>query len=146
MLVLRLLVLGTMLVMFGSSAKAKVLSASCSNIHGLRIDDTGSKLETDTDQLTGATWAYSWELGKNEAVLMLQGTRGTSPTTERAFVHAMQGGTVSFISLLGGATWVHTLYLTNRKLLVSQHTIGIGANESRLSGKIMAGDCQLNIK
>ena len=145
MCVMRLLVLGAALLLFGARTEAKVLSASCSNIHGLRIDDTGSEVETDADKLTGATWAYSWELGSNEATLMLQSTRGTSPTTERAFVHAMQGGEVSFISLLSGATWVHTLYLANSKLLVAQSTTGNGSNAHRLSGKMMVGDCQINI-
>jgi hypothetical protein len=144
MCVLRSLALSVAFVLSSAVAEAKVFSASCSNIHGLRMDDTGSKVETDTDGLKGTTWAYSWEVGSNEATLILQSTRGTSPVTERAFAHMLPGGKVSFISMLNGATWVHTLYTTNGKLLVSQHT-GVGSNTDRLSGKMMIGDCQINV-
>jgi hypothetical protein len=144
MRVLRPLALSAVFVLSGAVAEAKVLSASCSNIHGLRMDDTGSKVETDKDGLTNTTWAYSWEVGSNEATLILQSTRGTSPVTERAFAHMLPGGKVSFISMLSGATWVHTLYTTNRKLLVTQHT-GAGSNTDRLSGKMMIGDCQIHV-
>ena len=100
------------------------------------MDDTGSKVETDKDGLTNTTWAYSWEVGSNEATLILQSTRGTSPVTERAFAHMLPGGKVSFISMLSGATWVHTLYTTNT---------GAGSNTDRLSGKMMIGDCQIHV-
>src|ERR1700694_2745435 len=100
---------------------ADVLSASCSNIHGVRIDDAGGKLETDTDGLTKATWAYSWNTNSKSATLILQSGGGTAPITETAFVHAMAGG-ISFVSVLSGATWVHTLYADGRKLLVSEHS------------------------
>ena len=63
---------------------------------------------------------------------------GTAPTTERAFVHAMSDG-ISFISLLGGATWVHTIYASGKKLLVTQHSTGYGPGKGRLSGKMMTG-------
>jgi hypothetical protein len=139
------LVLIVTFVMCSAGARADVLSASCSNIHGVRIDDTGRKLETDTDGLTGTTWSYSWDTNSKSATLILQSGGGTTPTTETAFVHAMSGG-ISFVSVLSGATWVHTLYAEGRRLLVSQHSYGLAANGKRLSGKMMTGDCQMTIR
>ena len=145
MRVLGVVALSAALVMCNAGTRAEVLSASCSNIHGVRMDDTGKKVEVDTDRLTGATWAYSWDTSSNNATLILQSTQGSVPTTEHAFVHQMKGAEISFISVLSGATWVHTLYVASRKLLVSQHSYALAANGDRLSGKMMTGDCQMNI-
>jgi hypothetical protein len=142
----KMLLLSTAFVVCGAGGSAAdVLSASCSNIQGVRIDDTGKKLETDTDGFTGTTWSYSWNTDAKTATLIVQSGGGTAPTTETAFVHDMAGG-VSFISTLTGATWVHTLYAEGRKLLVSEHSYGLAANGRRLSGKMMTGDCQMTLR
>ena len=73
---LRMVVLSAALVMCNLDARADILSASCSNIHGLRMDDDGKVIETNTDGLTGATWAYSWDTKTTSATLILQSTRG----------------------------------------------------------------------
>ena len=63
-----------------------------------------------------------------------------------SLVHAMPDG-ISFISLLGGATWVHTIYASGKKLLVTQHSTGHGGPaKGRLSGKMMTGDCQITLR
>lgn len=143
----KMMMLGAAFVVCSAaSAGADTLSASCSNIHGVRIDDTGAKLETDTDGLTNATWAYSWNTKSKNATLILQSTQGAAPTTETASVHRMAGGGVSFISVLSGATWVHTLYADGRRLLVSQHSYSLATKGKRLSGKMMTGDCQMTIR
>jgi hypothetical protein len=145
MRVIGAVVLSTALVMGVAVARADVLSASCSNVHGVRIDDTGKKLETDTDGFSGTTWSYSWDTKSKSATLILQSGGGTAPTTETAFVHAMAGG-ISFVSVLSGATWVHTLYAEGHRLLVSEHSYGLAANGKRMSGKMMTGDCQMTIR
>jgi hypothetical protein len=140
-----IVVLGAAFALCNAGAGAEVLSASCSNIHGVRIDDTGKKLETDGDRFTGVTWSYSWDTNSKSATLILQSGGGTAPTTETAFVHAMSGG-ISFVSVLGGATWVHTLYAEGHRLLVSEHSYGLAANGNRMSGKMMTGDCQMTLR
>ncbi|AWN43370.1 hypothetical protein [Methylobacterium durans] len=140
-----LTIIGTFLALVGAPASASTMSAVCKDVQGLRVDDTGEKLELDQDRLVDVSWAYTGDEKTNQGALILQSSKmaGGQPSVEKALVQRMASGHWSFVSILGDAVWVHSIYPATGRLLVTQSTSGA---TGALSGKMMAGKCKVTMR
>lgn len=118
-------------------------TAVCENITGVRVDDIGSKVEYDGDQVRGGTWTFRWSDENQEVHMIMQNSRsaGGAQFTQPGYRITKGGNEVTFISPLSEAVWVYTIYGNGgNRLLVTQHTTT--ATGDRLSGKMMTGVCR----
>ncbi len=125
-----------------SPALSRTYTAVCENISGVRLDDTGSQVELDNDQVRGATWTFRWS-DENPAVeMIMQNSRGAGGAQfSQQGMRLTDGAIVTIASTLQEALWVYTIYRKGgNRLLVTQHTTT--ATGDRLSGKMMAGVCR----
>jgi hypothetical protein len=117
-------------------------TAVCEDIAGVRVDDTGSGLELDKDQVRGATWTFRWSDENPTVEMIMQNSRGAGGAqfTQQG-MRLTDGAIVTIASTLQEALWVYTIYRNGgNRILVTQHTTT--ATGDRLSGKMMAGVCR----
>jgi len=125
-----------------SPAISRTYTAVCENITGVRLDDTGARVELDNDQVRGATWTFRWSDENPSVEMIMQNSRGAGGAqfTQQG-MRLTDGDIVTFASTLQEALWVYTLYRNGgNRILVTQHTTT--ATGDRLSGKMMAGVCR----
>jgi hypothetical protein len=153
-----LLVLGgTPVQAEGGGAQSFVFSAICNNIQGLRFDEANGDIQRNTDGFgPGTSWSYTWDSRSPEATLILQNGRlaGAQPRSERATAVVTGGGTVTFVSILSGAVWLHTISARTKRLAVTQHTQHLAIADASgvptpaaagLSTKHLFGTCAVTI-
>ncbi len=131
------------LTLVSSPASARQLSAVCSNLSGVRVDDPGSEPAFSQDAIRGASWAYTWNTTTKKATLTLPASHASDGRAHKqegvANVH--RGGFVTIVSSLPGAVWTHAIYPETGRLLASQSTTKNGA---ALSGRMLVGTCKMS--
>lgn len=126
-------------VLTSTFAEAASYTAVCRNISGMRVDSDGTKINSESDRVTGAVWVFNWNDADRSVRMDLQHSGGARLTQSGAHVATIEGA-VTFVSVLSGAVWTYTIYPNGRdNLLVTQHTTtNTGA---ALAGKLMTGVC-----
>jgi hypothetical protein len=123
--------------------EARQFSAVCSNLSGVRVNDTGSRHAFTPDAVEGASWAYTWNVETKQATLIFQTSKaaGGLPNTQKGTVSAHRGGFFTMVTSLPGAVWTHTIYADSGRLLVTQSTT---KNSADLSGRMLVGTCKMS--
>ena len=123
-------------------ATARQFSAVCSNLSGTRVEDQGSKPRFEPDAVSGASWAYGWDLKTKKATVTFPTkASGGQPNTQKGTVSFHRGGFFTIVSLLPGAVWTHVIYADTGRLLVTQSTT---KNSADLSGRMLVGTCTMS--
>src|SRR3954467_9771920 len=125
-----------------SPVAAQQFSAVCSNLSGTRVEDQGSKPRFEPDAVSGASWAYGWDLKTKKATVTFPTkASGGQPNTQKRTVSFHRGGFFTIVSLLPGAVWTHVIYADTGRLLVTQSTT---KNSADLSGRMLVGTCTMS--
>ena len=76
-----------------SPVAAQQFSAVCSNLSGTRVEDQGSKPRFEPDAVSGAPWAYGWDLKTKKATVTFPTkASGGQPNTQKGTVSFHRGG------------------------------------------------------
>ena len=140
---MRLLIPALIALTLGADpAAARQFSAVCSNLSGVRVDDTAPEPVFTRDAIAGATWTYTWNVETKKASLTLPASTSSDgrPHTQPGVVSFHRGGFFTIVSSLPGAVWTHALYTDTGRLLVTQSTT---KNSADLSGRMLVGTCTI---
>ena len=124
-------------------ASARQWSAVCTNLSGVRIDESGTEPAFAQDSARGASWAYSWNTDTKKATLTLPASHASDGRSHKqeGVVSVHRGGFFTIVSLLPGAVWTHAIYPETSRLLAVQSTTRNGA---MLSGRMLVGTCTIS--
>jgi hypothetical protein len=124
-------------------ASATQWSAVCSNLSGVRVDDSGTEPVFTQDAVKGASWAYSWNTSTKKATLTLPASHASDGKSHKqeGVVSVHRGGFFTIVSSLPGAVWTHALYPEAGRLLASQSTTKSG---TAFSGRMLVGTCVIS--
>ncbi|MBM0207630.1 hypothetical protein JNW90_35125 [Micromonospora sp. STR1s_5] len=124
-------------------ASAKQWTAVCSDLSGVRIDDSGAEPSFTPDGVKDASWVYSWNTDTKKATLALPASLASDGKSHKqeGVVSAYRGGFFVIVSSLPGAVWTHAIYPETGKLLSTQSTTKSG---TRLSGRMLVGSCAIS--
>jgi hypothetical protein len=137
---MRLLIPALVALVLGTCpAEARQFSAVCTNLSGVRVNDSAFT----PDAVEGASWAYTWDVETKKATLIFQTSKaaGGLPNTQKGTVSAHRGGFFTMVTSLPGAVWTHTIYADSGRLLVTQSTT---KNSADLSGRMLVGTCKMS--
>ncbi len=136
------LALAAMLIPLANPAVAKQWSATCSDLKGMRVDDSGSGAAFAKDGIEGASWTYRWDTTTRKATLTLPASHASDGKAHKqeGTVTSHRGGFFAIVSPLPGAVWTHAIYPEAGRLLATQST----AKGSALSGRVLTGTCTLS--
>ena len=136
-----LLACTAVLVAFAAPASAKGWVAICSDLQGMRVDDSGTEATFARDAIAGATWTYRWDAATKKATLTLPASHASDGKAHQqdGTVHAHRGGFFSIVSALPGAVWTHAIYPETGRLLAVQST----TKGNALSGRMLTGSCTI---
>src|SRR4051812_46171765 len=120
---MRSLIPALILSLGASPATAQQFSAVCSNLSGTRVEDQGSKPRFNPDAVSGASWAYGWDLKTKKATVTFPTkASGGQPNTQKGTVSFHRGGFFTIVSLLPGAGWTHAIYADTGRPKRSKNT------------------------
>jgi hypothetical protein len=124
-------------------ARARQWSAVCSDLSGVRVDDSGSEPAVTEDAVKGASWAYRWDTATRRGTLTLPASHASDgkPHKQEGSVTVHRGGFFTIVSSLPGAVWIHAIYPETGRVLAVQSTAKGG---TRLSGRMLVGSCTLS--
>ena len=130
-------------LVLAAPASARQVSAICSNLSGVRVDDPGGEPAFAEDAIKGAIWVYNWETGGKKATLTLPASHASDGKSHKqeGVLSAHRGGFYTIVSSLPGAVWTHAIYPETGQLLASQSTTKSG---TRLSGRMLVGTCTMS--
>jgi hypothetical protein len=123
-------------------ASARQWSAVCTNLSGVRVEESASDPAFTEDAVKGATWAYSWNTATKKGTLTLPASHASDGKAHKqeGVVSAHRGGFYTIVSSLPGAVWTHAIYPETGRLLASQSTTKSG---TRLAGRMLVGTCTI---
>lgn len=129
-------------LLLAPSASAQPWSAVCSDLAGMRVDDSGAKPAFTEDAVKGASWTYRWNTTTRKATLTFPASHASDgkPHTQEGSVTAHRGGFFTIVSALPGAVWTHAIYPETGQVLAAQSTTKGG---TRLSGRMLVGTCAM---
>jgi len=124
-------------------AAARQFSAVCSNLSGMRVEDSAAESAFRRDAVAGAAWTYSWDMESKKATLTFPASQSSDgrPHTQQGIVSFHRGGFFTIVSALPGALWTHAIYTDSGRLLVTQTTT---KNSAELSGRMLVGTCSMS--
>lgn len=124
------------------AASARQWSAVCSNLSGVRVDDSGGEPAFAEDSVKGASWTYSWDTTTKKATLILPASHASDGKAHKqeGIVSVHRGGFFTIVSSLPGAVWTHAIYPETGQVMASQSTT---RNGTRLSGRMLVGTCAM---
>jgi len=116
------------LLPLSSVAGAETLTAVCKEPKGrvIGIEGTGggNKTVDEPEGMRGGQFTLIWEIGKDEAQVVMQGAGGGPPQYERA-VHVHSSGEFdTFLVTYRSAVWVYSIFPKTSRVLMTQHTNG----------------------
>ena len=139
---MRTIIIALLALSVAAPAGAKPWSAICSNLAGMRADDTGGQASFIEDAVKGASWTYAWNTATKKATLTLPASHASDGKahTQDGTVSTHRGGFFVIVSTLPGAVWTHALYPETGQVLAVQSTTKAG---TRLAGRMLVGTCAM---
>lgn len=124
-------------------ASARPWSATCTDLSGVRVEDSAAEPAFTEDAVKGASWVYTWDTATKKATLTLPASHASDgkPHKQEGVVSVHRGGFFTIVSSLPGAVWTHAIYPETGRLLASQSTTKSG---TRLSGRMLVGTCAMS--
>jgi hypothetical protein len=96
--------------------------------------------------MRGGQFTLTWEVGRNEAQVVIQGAGGGAPLLEKAVhIHSSEE-TITFIVTYPTAVWLYSVFPKPRRLLVTQHTNGYFADSGGAIAKSMEARCEMSLQ
>ena len=129
-------------VTLANPASARQWSAVCSNLSGVRVNESAADSAFTEDAIKGAAWVYKWDTATKKATLTLPASHASDGKSHKqeGLVSAHRGGFYTIVSSLPGAAWTHALYPETGRVLATQSTTKSG---TRLAGRMLVGTCTI---
>jgi hypothetical protein len=138
-----------------ASAAAQTLTVACTDISGYRFDSSANEAvirsgkvsragNFDTDRMSSAQYTISWQAGTQTATVTITGNKADSgsPFTETVMAIPVSDEQISFLSLYKEAVWMYSYFPATKRLLLTQHSDGVGSARQGTVGKLLVGTCR----
>lgn len=132
-----------------NNAAAETLTAKCADIkgrvvgiHGITL---GKKPLDESDAITGARLAITWDNQTDTARILSEGAVGRPPIRETGKLVHVTRESVSFIVTYLSAIWLYTLFVVPEYLLLTQHSNGFGPDTGGAVTKAFYARCNVAV-
>lgn len=137
----------TLLLSFSSPVRGETLTAVCKEPKGRTIGIEGSgKTVDEPDRLRDGPVTLIWEVGKDQAQMLIQDALGGEPLYERATHVHSSWKFDTFIVAYPLAVWFYSIFPQTNRLLITQHTNGYFLDAGGAIAKSLEARCEISLK
>ena len=140
----------TFLLPLCSLASAETLTAVCKEPKGRVIGNEGpsgsNKTVDQAEGMRGGQITFIWEIGKDEAQVVVQAGGGEPLQHERAIRVYSSDEMHTFLATYRFAVWVYSIFPKTSRLLMTQHTNQFSPDRGGAIAKSMEARCEMSVK
>ena len=133
-----------------SLAGAETLTAVCNEPKGRVIGNEGpsgsNKTVDQAEGMRGGQITFIWEIGKDEAQVVVQAGGGEPLQHERAVRVYTSDEMHTFLATYRFAVWVYSIFPKTSRLLMTQHTNQFSPDRGGAIAKSMEARCEMSVK
>lgn len=138
------------IVVFASSAWGETLTAICKDPKGRAVGvegpGAGKKPVDQPDGMRGGQVTLIWQVGRDKAQIVAQGTGGGPPQSETGSRVHVSDESATFIVTYRAAVWLYSVFWKANRLLITQHTNGFFLGSGGAIAKSMEAECDISVK